>query len=183
MKNLLKKTGLENTKVVFLLNDSQIIDDNFLEDINTLLNSGDISSLFDNEEKSALIDKVKFDQPKTLNIQYLINQFTKFQNTYEHRHETKPADLYDKFIERVKTNLHVILAFSPVGSNLRNQLRIFPSLINCCIIDWFHEWPDQALELVAHKFLDDVELNEIFKKQAVQMCKLFHHSTINLSKK
>ena len=61
MKNLLKKTGLENTKVVFLLNDSQIIDDNFLEDINTLLNSGDISSLFDNEEKSALIDKVKFD--------------------------------------------------------------------------------------------------------------------------
>lgn len=61
MKNLLKKTGLENTKVVFLLNDSQIIDDNFLEDINTLLNSGDISSLFDNEEKLALIDKVTFD--------------------------------------------------------------------------------------------------------------------------
>lgn len=60
MKNLLKKTGLENTKVVFLLNDSQIIDDNFLEDINTLLNSGDISSLFDNEEKLALIDKVTF---------------------------------------------------------------------------------------------------------------------------
>ncbi len=45
------------------------------------------------------------------------------------------------------------------------------------------EWPDQALELVANKFLEDVELNDSFKEQAVQMCKTFHQTSISLSKK
>lgn len=51
---------------------------------------------------------------------------------------------------------------SPIGDAFRNRLRMFPSLINCCTIDWFHAWPDDALEMVAYKFLEDVELdNEI----------------------
>lgn len=47
---------------------------------------------------------------------------------------------------------------SPIGDAFRNRLRMFPSLINCCTIDWFHAWPEDALEMVAHKFLEDVEL-------------------------
>ena len=37
---------------------------------------------------------------------------------------------------RVKKNVHVTLAFSPVGDSFRNRLRSFPSLVNCCTIDW-----------------------------------------------
>ncbi|MEQ2218273.1 hypothetical protein XENOCAPTIV_000822 [Xenoophorus captivus] len=40
---------------------------------------------------------------------------------------------------------------SPIGDAFRNRLRMFPSLINCCTIDWFHGWPSDALEMVAHK--------------------------------
>lgn len=47
---------------------------------------------------------------------------------------------------------------SPIGDAFRNRLRMFPSLINCCTIDWFHAWPNDALEMVAHKFLEDVEM-------------------------
>lgn len=47
---------------------------------------------------------------------------------------------------------------SPIGDAFRNRLRMFPSLINCCTIDWFHGWPSDALEMVAHEFLEDVEM-------------------------
>lgn len=30
---------------------------------------------------------------------------------------------------------------------------MFPSLVNCCTIDWFSEWPDEALRSVASHFL------------------------------
>ena len=53
--------------------------------------------------------------------------------------------MYNYFIERVKANLHVVLALSPIGDAFRSRLRMFPSLINCCTIDWFTEWPEEAL--------------------------------------
>ena len=45
--------------------------------------------------------------------------------------------MYNYFIDRVKSNLHIVLAMSPIGDAFRNRLRMFPSLINCCTIDWF----------------------------------------------
>ena len=51
--------------------------------------------------------------------------------------EMTPITLYNKFIDRVRLHLHIILAFSPIGDSFRNNLRMFPALINCCTIDWF----------------------------------------------
>ena len=59
MKNLLRKTGLDGAKVVFLVNQNQIKDEIILEDINSILTSGDISNLFDSDEKLSIIENVK----------------------------------------------------------------------------------------------------------------------------
>lgn len=40
----------------------------------------------------------------------------------------------------------------------RARLRQFPSLVNCCTIDWFNEWPAEALESVASSFLNELPL-------------------------
>lgn len=61
---------------------------------------------------------------------------------------------------------------SPIGDAFRNRLRMFPSLINCCTIDWFHAWPEDALEMVAHKFLEDVELESDVRTAYVRPSKL-----------
>ena len=49
------------------------------------------------------------------------------------------------------------LYFSPVGDLFRQRARKFPGIINCTTIDWFHEWPKDALVSVALRFLEDVE--------------------------
>ena len=54
---------------------------------------------------------------------------------------------YAYFIRRVRTHLHIVLAFSPIGDAFRERLRLFPSLINCCAIDWFTAWPADALQV------------------------------------
>ena len=58
-----------------------------------------------------------------------------------------------EFLNRVRANFHVCLAMSPIGDAFRTRLRMFPSLVNCCTIDWFSEWPEEALRSVARNFL------------------------------
>lgn len=48
-----------------------------------------------------------------------------------------PLSLFNMFVERCRTQLHVVLAMSPIGDAFRNRLRHFPALINCCTINWF----------------------------------------------
>jgi hypothetical protein len=35
---------------------------------------------------------------------------------------------------------------SPVGDKFRRVMRTFPGLVNCTTIDWFLQWPDEALK-------------------------------------
>lgn len=45
--------------------------------------------------------------------------------------------LWNFFVERVREQLHIVLAMSPIGEAFRARIRMFPSLVNCCTIDWF----------------------------------------------
>ena len=51
--------------------------------------------------------------------------------------DASPLAMYNFFVERIRQNLHIVLTMSPIGDTFRNRLRKFPSLINCCTIDWF----------------------------------------------
>jgi len=75
-------------------------------------------------------------------------------------YEETPDHLWEFFINRVRANLHVVLAMSYIGGSLRNRCRMYPGLVNCTTIDWFHTWPSEALQEVALKFLADVQLND-----------------------
>ena len=54
---------------------------------------------------------------------------------------------------------------------------MFPSLVNCCTIDWFTEWPGDALEKVATKFLEDMDMDDevklIEKKNQIHSIPIF----------
>lgn len=40
----------------------------------------------------------------------------------------------------------------------RNRILQYPALVNCTTIDWFCEWPKDALLEVAERYLDGMEL-------------------------
>ncbi|KAJ1619592.1 P-loop containing dynein motor region D3-domain-containing protein [Pavlovales sp. CCMP2436] len=69
--------------------------------------------------------------------------------------ERTSAQLWALFVQLVQARLRIVLALSPVGPSLRGRLRNFPSLVNCCTVDWFAPWPKEALASVAAAFLDD----------------------------
>jgi dynein heavy chain len=52
---------------------------------------------------------------------------------------------YETFVEMTRENLHIVFCTSPVGDALRLRFRKFPALINCCTLNWFINWPQEAL--------------------------------------
>ncbi len=64
---------------------------------------------------------------------------------------------------RLVSMRHICSMISP------HFVRMFPSLVNCCTIDWFTEWPRDALEKVATKFLEDLALDEETRGSCVQV--------------
>ena len=40
----------------------------------------------------------------------------------------------------------------------RNRVRMFPAIVNCTTIDWYSEWPQDALLEVAEKYIQEVSL-------------------------
>lgn len=57
------------------------------------------------------------------------------------------------FAKRCKRNLHMLLFMSPAGNQLQTYFRKYPSLVNCTSIDWFLDWPTEALKAVSDHYL------------------------------
>jgi dynein heavy chain len=84
--------------------------------------------------------------------------------------EETSDSLYNFFIEQARNHMHVVLCFSPIGDLFRIRCRKFPGLVSCTSIDWFSEWPVEALSEVALKFTEEVNLGTPqVKKDVTQM--------------
>lgn len=56
---MLIKAGVDGKSTVFLFSDNQIKEESFVEDINMILNTGDVPNIFPADEKAELIDKMQ----------------------------------------------------------------------------------------------------------------------------
>uniref|UniRef100_A0A669PQE7 Dynein axonemal heavy chain 7 n=1 Tax=Phasianus colchicus TaxID=9054 RepID=A0A669PQE7_PHACC len=166
LKDILRKSTEAEVQGVFLFTDTQIKKESFLEDINNLLNAGEVPNLFAVDEKQEICEQMR----------QIDRQRDRTKQT-----DGSPIALFNMFVDRCRDQLHIVLAMSPIGDAFRNRLRKFPALVNCCTLDWFQTWPEDALEAVASRFLEDVEMSEETRSGCIDMCKSFHTSTIVLS--
>ena len=95
-----------------------------------MLNTGEIVDLYDKED---------FD-----NMEVSLSKVMK-----EKKIPISRDNVYKTFIKEIRLNFHIILSMSPVGDSLRIRSRNFPSLVNCCTLDWFDNWPEEALKTVS----------------------------------
>ena len=58
LKKLLRLAGAQGQPTVFLITDSQIKEENFLEDIDSLLNTGEVPNLFAPDERGEITELV-----------------------------------------------------------------------------------------------------------------------------
>lgn len=165
IKKVMKESGGRGRNCVFLFTEGQIKDEVYLQDIDCLLNSGEVPNIFQIDEKQEILEMVRL--------------AAQGGNT---KIDISALAVFSFFIKRCREKLHIILCFSPMGS-FRDRLRLYPSLINCCTIDWFESWPEDALEAVAHEWIGDVNLDQNVKHSAVIACKKFHIDARNVAQK
>ncbi|KAG5499406.1 hypothetical protein JIQ42_04223 [Leishmania sp. Namibia] len=166
IRQLLLQTGQKAYSTAFVLADSQIISEAFLEDICSLLNTGEIPGLWDTKKDREVYDNAV---ASLRDVGRVLG-----------RPDTTEA-LQALFVERCRKHLHVVLCFSPLGPVLRERLRKFPSLVNCTTIDWFREWPEDGLRSVAARVLADVDLSEEERASIREMFVQFQQQVRELS--
>ena len=59
LKEILMNAGAKNLPTVFLFSDTQIVTETFLEDINNILNSGEVPNLFESDELEKIIGTIQ----------------------------------------------------------------------------------------------------------------------------
>eukprot|EP00210_Caulerpa_lentillifera_P007994 g7633.t1 len=163
LKELYRITGVQNKPTVFLLDDSQIQQETFLESVNNMLTSGEVPGLFDKDELQTIFEE----------LQKLTKEVGEGSNSDK---------VFNFFLERVKLNLRVVICMSPIGEEFRRRCQLFPGLLSCTSLDWFTDWPNEALYEVATKqFSED---NIICSESLDPICKFFaivHQSVSDMS--
>uniref|UniRef100_A0A8D0VJ50 AAA+ ATPase domain-containing protein n=1 Tax=Sus scrofa TaxID=9823 RepID=A0A8D0VJ50_PIG len=166
LRKLYRLAGVEDRNMVFLFTDTQIVVEEFLEDINNILNSGEVPNLFEKDELEQVLAATR-PRAKEVGIS-----------------EGNRDEVFQYFISRVRQKLHIVLCMSPVGEAFRSRCRMFPSLVNCCTIDWFVQWPREALLSVSKTFFSNVDaVNEELREKLSFMCVNVHLSVSNMAER
>uniref|UniRef100_A0A1B0CUL2 Dyneins heavy chain n=2 Tax=Lutzomyia longipalpis TaxID=7200 RepID=A0A1B0CUL2_LUTLO len=164
LKIVLREAGGLGKDTVFLFTDSQVNLEVFLQDIDCLLNLGEVPNIYGIDERQEILEMVRLDaQGGNRNI------------------DISPLQVFSFFVNRCRQRLHIVLCFSPIGDSLRTRVRLYPSLVNCCTIDWYEDWPPEALEMVAVRYMQAIDIPAAIKESAVVACKHFHLTATKFS--
>lgn len=160
IKVVFMKAGCAGNPQLFVLTDTQIINDKFLMYINDILSTGYIEGLFASDELDEVCGKVR-SEARSNGV------------------EDTPAALFDFFLSKIKKNLHLDLCFSPVGDAFRIRARMFAGIINNTTMDYHHAWPTDALVGVADRFLEEVDFDTPELRHTVSEHMAFCHNSID----
>lgn len=161
MRKALLDAGAREKEVVFQLSDPQIVCSQMLEDINNVLNIGEVPGMMRLEDMEIIL---RYCREGCLN---------------SGRPDTRTS-IYQYFVSRSRERMHVALCMSPMSNSFRERLRMFPALVNCTTIDWFTEWPQDALIAVARSVLNKSQSKEQDDEdnEALSHLMVFVHSSV-----
>jgi len=135
---VMKRSGIKGEKITFIFDESNALGPAFIERMNALLASGEVPGLFEGDEHTALIHECR-----GANITGVDD-----------------AEIFARFTKRVQRNLHIVFTMNPANPDFYNRSNSSPALFNRCVIDWFGDWPQEALLQVAADFTASMLIGE-----------------------
>ena len=123
--------GIKNQPAVFLFSDTQIVFEAMLEDVNNVLNTGDVPNLYAPEDDETITTACKQDCLRAA----AADEIEYFRLLFGARHGELALDIMFLAVGRPS---EIGCACSRRSSTART-------------IDWFAEWPREALHSVAHR--------------------------------
>ncbi|CAE8630702.1 unnamed protein product, partial [Polarella glacialis] len=135
--SLLQAAGSEGKPQVLLLGELQFFDETALQDTSRLLEGNEIPQLFQAaEDTEAVIQRCS-------------------SLCRELRLEPTNPNVFAVFQRRLRRRLHCVLVMNPNSQDFRKRLRELPAITSRCTIDWFQEWPEEALQAVAERLIPE----------------------------
>ena len=76
LRTVLRRAGCKGERIVFIMDESNVLDSSFLERMNTLLANGEVPGLFEGDEYAALMTQCKEGAQRYGVIVYFCGSFT-----------------------------------------------------------------------------------------------------------
>ncbi|CAB3999965.1 Hypothetical predicted protein, partial [Paramuricea clavata] len=133
LRSAVRRAGCDGKTTTIIIKDREILDDSYLDAINSLLISGEYPPLFSEDEINSLLQAL---------MPSIKRKFSSFL--------TDPMKF---FLTRVKRNLHIILCLQPTHKVLSSASSHYPGILSKCHINWVKHWGEEALVGKAKHFL------------------------------
>ena len=134
LRRVVTRAGRDGVPLVFVVTDTVLRDQDWLlEDAQRLLDFAEVPGLLAADEMEGILAKLRALAPDA--------------------GRDPDSSMRIWFLERCVLNLRFAFIVSPLGNALRGKLRACPALAQCTTIDWFDEWPVEALQAVARSEL------------------------------
>lgn len=175
-------------EIVFHLKHNQIVKESFLDDLNTLVNNGEVQNVFSKEDYENIVQQVS---------QRLIagsnNSIGNMAPPDKANPQNSQIALGD-FSQRCRENLKIVLNFTPSGANLRQRVRDYKQLVNCSTVIWMDNWPSEGYKEVAEILLpvreatlvsagrSDNQLFSLNRDEVLEIAMKIHMDAIKLAK-
>uniref|UniRef100_A0A8C5WVK4 Cytoplasmic dynein 2 heavy chain 1 n=1 Tax=Laticauda laticaudata TaxID=8630 RepID=A0A8C5WVK4_LATLA len=138
LKHVMQLAGIEAQHVVLLLEDYQFVQPTFLEMINSLLSSGEVSGLYTIEELEPLLSPLK-DQAS--------------QDGFM-------GPVFNYFTYRIQQNLHVVLIMDSTNLNFTINCESNPALHKKCQVLWMESWSESSMKKIPEMLFAEADEKE-----------------------
>ncbi|XP_075255403.1 dynein axonemal heavy chain 5-like isoform X4 [Convolutriloba macropyga] len=160
LRSIVRMTGSEGRTLAVCISARDLTHDMYLHTLNSLLISGDYTTMFSADEidglYQALAPQIRRDFPNEL------------------------VDPEKYFIHNVMRNLHVFFTLPPTHSLINRASREFPGFLSCCEVYWVRDWSREVLQNQTKFFLGHSKLKfsspQISEK--VERCLVDIHSHV-----
>ncbi|KAG0688549.1 hypothetical protein C6P40_000845 [Pichia californica] len=142
LRELLIRASVDGEKICFIIDESTVLENSFLEQMNTLLANAEVPGLFEGDEFDNLIAlclKASKDAGLVLDSN---------------------DEVYQWFVQQITNNFHVIFTMSDPYCSKHNPFISSTALFNRCVINWMGTWSQKSLYTVAEQLLIGIPLDK-----------------------